>query len=251
MALWDLFRTKLLFRPGQSEYKRRRSDANLKRGSNVCQAGQTSGHWAKPYVKGNGSGSLTNEGQHNPWQRNPRGWGNARGWGASAAPAQPPRPKSKPKSPRNDRPRIPIVKVTVYHGTPTKDNAKSILRDGFMVGSGNGSGDGIYFSSNKNTAKSFAGSGVYLACRITGRVADWNAKLANEFKRWCQKRNVAMSASAQTGFLLSYGYQILRNGDVYVVLRPQTVAPAAYKFRDRKIKVLAVHRACDDRKVRL
>ncbi len=61
-------------------------------------------------------------------------------------------------------------KVIAYHGTSSVENARSILRHGFLVGHGNAYGDGVYFATDVATAKGYAGmSGVYLRCLLEAR----------------------------------------------------------------------------------
>ncbi len=142
--------------------------------------------------------------------------------------------------------------VTAYHGTPSLENARSILRHGWMVGSGNASGDGIYLALDRATAKSYAGhSGVYLQCRISGRICQWNAAIQAQYGAWCQARGVRQDNSARTAFLIQQGYEIQENGSVLVVLAPQMANPTAWKRKDRRIRIVGVYRAADDRRLRL
>jgi hypothetical protein len=64
-----------------------------------------------------------------------------------------------------------------------------------MVGSGNGLGDGIYFSTDLAMAKSYAqGSGVYLRCRIDlGRSCTWDATARAQFNTWCHDRGALVN----------------------------------------------------------
>jgi hypothetical protein len=152
-----------------------------------------------------------------------------------------PRSPQKPRSaqrPRNGE-------VTAYHGTPSPENARSVFRHGWVVGSGNAHGDGVYLATDIRTAKAYAGrSGVYLKCRVrTGRCATWNATLERQFQQWLRQRNVTADNSAKTAFLLQQGYHTLRSGDVIVVLQPQFANPTAWKQRTSRIRVLSAHDA--------
>jgi hypothetical protein len=142
--------------------------------------------------------------------------------------------------------------VIAYHGTPTIENAKSILRHGWVTGAGNAAGDGKYFALDMATAKSYAGSqGVYLKCRIRlGKCcAQWTHALQRQFQGWCQARGITQDNSARTAFLLNQRYDTLMNGNVVVVLSPQM--PAAYKTKDHRIRVVSIHRASDGCSVRV
>jgi hypothetical protein len=142
-------------------------------------------------------------------------------------------------------------RLVAYHGTPSPLNAGSILRDGFMAGSGNALGDGIYLATDLATAKAHAGSaGVYLKCSVKlGRTCFWGPLMQARYAAWCQKRGVRQDASAMTAFLLQHGYNTLQNGKVVVVLVPQFVNPTAWKRKLHQIRILSVHRAADDRRI--
>lgn len=143
--------------------------------------------------------------------------------------------------------------TTVYHGTPSVENARSIARNGWMVGSGNVLGDGIYFARNLSTARSYASSGgVYLKCAVKlGRTCTWDANMQQRFQQWCRRTGASQDRSAQTSFLLKNGYDTIQNGEVIVVLAPQYANPTAHKRKDRRIRILSIHRASDDRRVRV
>lgn len=141
--------------------------------------------------------------------------------------------------------------ILVFHGTPSVANAQSIVRHGFMTGHGNGLADGLYFSRNPATAKTYAGSsGVLVRCLVRlGRTCVWSPGLQHRFSAWCQARSIAPDNSAKTAWLLRHGFDTLQNGDVIVVLAPQFANPAAWKRKDRRIRVLSIHRAADDRRL--
>ncbi len=144
-------------------------------------------------------------------------------------------------------------RVIAYHGTPSAVNARSILRDGFMAGGGNALGDGVYLATDLATAKAHAGgTGVYLKCSVKlGRTCFWGPPMQARYAAWCQRRVVRQDNSAMTAFLLQHGYNTLQNGKVVVVLAPQFANPTAWKRKSRLIKVLSVHRASDDARVRV
>lgn len=131
------------------------------------------------------------------------------------------------------------------------ENARSILRHGFMTGGGNALGDGVYFATDAITAKRFAGSaGVYLKCRITlGQSCFWGPPMQARYAAWCQKRGVRQDNSAMTAFLLQHGYRTLQNGKIIVVLMPQFANPTAWKRKMRQVRILSVHRGTDDRRI--
>lgn len=143
--------------------------------------------------------------------------------------------------------------VVAYHGTPSAENARSILRDGWLVGSGNALGDGIYLATDPTTARSYAGSrGVYVKCRVDlGRTCQWTPAMQARFAAWCRSRGVTADRSAVTAFLLRQGYDTVRNGNVLVVLAPQYANPAAWKRKSRRIRVLGVYSASTGRPVRV
>lgn len=143
--------------------------------------------------------------------------------------------------------------VIAYHGTPTLQNAQSILRDGWMVGNGNLYGDGLYFSTKRETAKGYArGNGAYLKCSIRiGRTCHWNSKIQSQFDAWCRKRHVAADNSAKTAFLLQKGFHTLKSDDVIVVLQPAYRNATAWKRKQNRVRVLSVHSSTDDRRIRV
>jgi len=141
--------------------------------------------------------------------------------------------------------------IIAFHGTPSSTNAKSILKDGWMVGSGNAFGDGIYFATDTSTAKQYAGSsGVYLKCRIQlGRSCSWNEEKKREYADWCRRKGVNQDNSAMTAFLIQTGFNSVRHNNIIVMLAPQYSNPTAWKRKQYKIRILSIHRASDDQKI--
>lgn len=141
--------------------------------------------------------------------------------------------------------------IVAYHGTDTVANARSMVRDGWMIGNGNLLGDGVYFARDFATAKGYAGSGgLVVKCRIrTGRQARQSAALGRELAQWCRRRGVANDNSARTAYLLQQGYDTLIDGRTIVVLAPRYANPSAWKHRIRGIKILSVHRASNGSRV--
>jgi len=162
-------------------------------------------------------------------------------------------PVSKPKSIHNRAGLQQAKKLVAFHGTPDSTHAKSIFRDGWMVGSGNAYGDGIYFATDVQTAKSYAGgSGVYLKCLLfLSRTCNWDATTQKRYDGWCQKKGVASNNSAKTAFLIQNGFDSVRSGNVIVMLAPQYANPTAWKRKNKKIRILSVHRSGNDRKIRV
>jgi len=159
-------------------------------------------------------------------------------------------------TPPTTRPGPPLKQTRrtfiAYHGTPAATNARSILRHGWMVGSGNAHGDGIYLSTRIQTAIAYAGSGgLYLKCRVSGKACSWTPGMQSEFDRWCKCRMARADASAKTSFLIQRGVELVEVGDVLVVLAPQFANPTAWKWKNRQIKIIGVYRVSDDRPVRL
>lgn len=143
--------------------------------------------------------------------------------------------------------------LVAYHGTPAAINAADILKNGFLAGSGNAHGSGVYFSSARDEAKSYAGSkGVYLKCAIRPRrIAHWDSSMDQRFQAWCKKHNVRPDTNARTAFLLREGYDMLRTGTTVVVLRPLFVNPTAHKLKLRQVRILGVFSAANDKRVRV
>ena len=143
--------------------------------------------------------------------------------------------------------------LVAFHGTPSAENARSILRHGWMVSRGNALGDGVYLAQDLATAKSHAGTGgVYIKCRVRlGRTCVWTSRWQAEFDRWCKARAVVADNSARTAFLLRRGSKTLQSGKVVVVLAAQVANPTAWKLRQPRIRVLSIHRAADDRPIRV
>lgn len=150
----------------------------------------------------------------------------------------------------NTRPRRAFV---AYHGTPSVTNARDILRNGWLAGSGNALGDGIYLSLNINEAKRYATSdGVVIKCIIRPkRSCSWTQKQDHQFCHWCKRHAVKPDNSARTAFLRGRGFDVLRQGNTLVVLRPQFVNPSAYKFRPRGLRIVGVYHAVTDRRLRV
>lgn len=143
--------------------------------------------------------------------------------------------------------------IIALHGTPSLANVKSIMANGWVVGNGNGAGDGVYATTDTNLAKSYAGSGGYiLKLGIkAGRIANWSPALDRAFQKWCTAQHCAADMSARTVFLLSQKYQTLRTGNVVVVLLKAYRNPVAAKIRTRRIRVISVSRATDGKEIDL
>lgn len=143
--------------------------------------------------------------------------------------------------------------VTVYHGTPNLENARSIVRQGWVVGTGNAYGDGVYATTDRKVAASYAGAAGYIvkANLYPGKVAVWNSRLDGEFRKWCAANSCSADMSARTAFLLSKGFRTLRDGAVYIVLLRGYRNPAATKIRLKRLRVQHVERAADGKTVRV
>jgi len=122
-----------------------------------------------------------------------------------------------------------------------------------MAGGGNALGDGIYLANDLATAKSYAGSaGVYVKCLVKlGRTCVWGAPMQARYAAWCQRHGVQQDNSAMTAFLLRNGYNTIQNGNVIVVLSPGYRNPTAWKRKSRLIRVLSVHRASNDARIKV
>jgi hypothetical protein len=143
--------------------------------------------------------------------------------------------------------------VVAYHGTPSVENAKSIIRDGFKIGSGNALGDGVYLTRDLSVAKTYAGSnGVYLRCLVQlGRNCNLDDGTRGAFAAWCRSRGASADNSALTAFLMQRGYDTVYDAATIVVLSPQCVNSNAWKRRDLEIRILSVHKGSDGRRIRV
>lgn len=143
--------------------------------------------------------------------------------------------------------------LIVFHGTPSAENARSIMRHGWLAGSGNALGDGLYLSTNLDEAKGYAGlGGVIVKCAfLPKRECWWNTDLAGRFSRWCTQNGVQQDNSARTAFLRREGFDVLRQGSIVVILRAQFANPSAYKFRPRGLRILGVYRADTGERIRI
>ena len=171
----------------------------------------------------------------------------------SSATSRSSKPTGKKKSKGQQRPASNSRSWVLYHGTSSAASAKGIINRGFFVGPGNAAGDGVYFARDVATAKTYAGSsGCYLKVRINhGRACTMNPKLQADYAAWCKRHGVTPDNSALTAFLLHRKFQTLVNGNVVVLLRPQTVNAVAYAKKDRRVHILGVYRAADDKRIRV
>jgi hypothetical protein len=135
--------------------------------------------------------------------------------------------------------------LIVYHGTPSLENARSIMRHGWIVGQGNAHGDGVYTTTDRNLAKQYAGANGYVvrARLYPGKVAQWSTAMDRSFRAWCGTSNCTADLSARTAFLLARGYRTLRAGNVHIVLLRAYRNPAATKFKLKRLRVEAVEHA--------
>lgn len=147
----------------------------------------------------------------------------------------------------------PSQGVTVYHGTPSLENAKSIVRHGWIVGTGNALGDGVYTTTSVSVARSYAGANGYLVkARLQpGKSAVWTGSLDRAFRRWVVSRGCSPDMSARTAFLLERGYRTLQQDNVYVVLMRGYRNPAATKVKPKCLRVVEVQDATTGRRVRV
>ncbi len=161
--------------------------------------------------------------------------------------------KNKKSAKRSSKRRPNFNSIIAYHGTQDKGNVRSIFRDGWMVGEGNALGDGIYFAKDISTAKSYAGpGGIYIKCLVRlGRTCQWNSDTQRRFNAWCKRKAVVSDNSAKTAFLIQNGYNTVRDGNVIVVLAPLYANCTAWKRKNRRIRILSVHRGSDGRRIRV
>lgn len=160
---------------------------------------------------------------------------------------------SRSKQSRISDSRLQKGELLAWHGTPGLPNVKSILTHGWVVGNGNAVGDGVYSSSDFGVAKGYAGSSGYvlkLALK-PGRMATWSTSLQRRFAKWCSLHNCTSDMSAKTAFLLTQGFQTLREGNVFVVLLRAYRNPLAAKIRTRRIRIIGAVRASDGQEINL
>lgn len=160
-----------------------------------------------------------------------------------------------------------------FHGTRSKENVKSICKNGWKVGSGNAYGSGIYFGFvsgagkknknkipvpglpfNSNTAADgyTGGSGALIVAEVDwGNSLDWNtAKVQKEFGAWCAKnRSKYSGGDAVTEFGLSNGYDSVRcpNHGFGVMLQHQYALTKRF-WKTDKIRICYVY-GVNDKKV--
>lgn len=171
----------------------------------------------------------------------------------TAPPRKARKPGGKPAPPRQGQAAPGGTGTLVFHGTPSLEAARSIRRHGWIVGTGNALGDGIYTTTSITTAKSYAGAGGYLikARLQPGRCATWSAPLAQAFQTWCTQRKCPSDPPARTAFLLERGFTTLRDGAVFVVLHRGYRNPTATKVRPPCLRVLEVIAAATGRPVQV
>lgn len=143
--------------------------------------------------------------------------------------------------------------VTVYHGTQTLENARSIVRHGWIVGTGNSLGDGVYTTTSVDVAKSYStASGYILQAQLDpGKTTAWTPTLAQAFATWCKSRGCVADMSARTAFLRDRGFHTLQHGNVYVVLHLGLRNPAATKVKVKRLRIVRVFDAANGRTVRV
>ena len=151
------------------------------------------------------------------------------------------------------KPKQHYSSIIAYHGTPNQSNVKSILKDGWMVGSGNALGDGIYFVMDISTAKGYSGSnGIYIKCQLQlDRVCHWNSSIQKQFGIWCRNKNILPDNSAKTAFLIQNGYDTIQDGNIIVVLAPQYANSTAWKRKSKRIRIISIHRSSDNQRIRI
>jgi hypothetical protein len=117
-----------------------------------------------------------------------------------------------------------------FHGTPSKQNVKSILREGWKVGNGNALGSGIYFGfipgtkkgdknkvpvpgldyKSKTAADGYASySGALIIAEVDwGNFANWeDSTVSQDFSNWCAGNKTRFSGGdALTEWGLTNGY---------------------------------------------
>ena len=141
--------------------------------------------------------------------------------------------------------------VAVYHGTQTLESARSIVRHGWIVGTGNALGDGVYTTTSVDVAKSYAtASGYVLQAQLDpGKSTAWTPTLAQAFQAWCKSRGCVADMAARTAFLKYRGFHTLQEGNVYVVLYLGLRNPAATKVKVKRLRVVRVFDAATGRTV--
>ena len=80
------------------------------------------------------------------------------------------------------------LSLDLYHGTPKVENARDILRYGFLIGLGNSHGTGLYMG-DLETARGYArGTGSIIQVKLQAashQIVDNNFVNSSEFRNWC------------------------------------------------------------------
>ena len=139
------------------------------------------------------------------------------------------------------------VNETLYHGTPTLQNALDIADagSGFIVGAGGAYGNGVYFA-DLETAKSFAaGTGAIVKVLLhvpAHQVADLDSVIDSvRFKNWCLGHGNLTEAECITVYALSVlrkRYMKITDATIYVALANPTLGDERVVFQG--LTVLAV-----------
>ena len=113
------------------------------------------------------------------------------------------------------------VEEILYHGTPTLENARDILRYGFLIGSGNSHGTGLYIA-DLETAKGYArGTGSIVQVRLkapSDQVADHAFVNSTAFRHWCSVYGNENPGDNITGYALRVlKKRFLRVSDTFYV----------------------------------
>lgn len=132
-----------------------------------------------------------------------------------------------------------------FHGT-SSGVAERILREGWIIGSGNAIGSGIYFSVGAEThARSYARPELIHARIAWGKIAHWDdPKVQQEYTQWCREHRCTPCGDAITEWALATGYRTLLQSKTHkptigVFLYPQT-ARTGRKLVTPHIRILEV-----------
>lgn len=159
----------------------------------------------------------------------------------------PPSYRPAPSAGRPYQPSSGWVSETLYHGTPTLQNAFDIADSGsgFIVGSGNRYGNGVYFGDFV-TAQEFAeGAGAIVRVLLhvpAHQIADLNrVKTSRNFQAWCLSNGNGNQGENITDYVLTIlrrRFLKVTGKSIYVALANPTFGNERVVFEG--IKVLGV-----------
>jgi hypothetical protein len=117
----------------------------------------------------------------------------------------------------------------LYHGTPQLENAADIISSGFVIGSGNAYGTGLYLADLETAKKYAKGTGVIIKVKFEApsqQIADYNSVInSKHFKNWTSIHGNGNHGDNVTNYTLTvFKKRFLKvNQNFYVALADSTV----------------------------